>query len=189
MVHVLIDRTNTTQVAIIYSSSTNAEAVASEIASSNGVRCKAYKANVTSAEEIDAALKQITTDFERLDIMVANAGIATHHAAEDDTPDQFHEVMKVNLDGAFWTAQAAARIFKAQGSGNLIFTASVSAILVNVPQKQSAVRIHPSIGVVDADIGEVQRIQSRFGAIGKVSCGRVGRLLPSELYFTRLHCH
>lgn len=46
--------------------------------------------------------------------------------------------MRVNLDGAFFTAQAAARIFKSQGSGNIIFTASVSAILVNVPQKQAA---------------------------------------------------
>lgn len=47
--------------------------------------------------------------------------------------------MKVNLDGAFYTAQAAAKIFEKQGSGNVIFTASVSAILVNVPQKQAAV--------------------------------------------------
>ena len=43
-----------------------------------------------------------------------------------------------NLDGAFYTAQAAARIFKKQGYGNVIFTASVSATLVNVPQKQAA---------------------------------------------------
>ena len=41
--------------------------------------------------------------------------------------------------GAGYTAQAAGRIFKSQGHGNLIFTASVSAILVNVPQKQSPV--------------------------------------------------
>lgn len=46
--------------------------------------------------------------------------------------------MKVNLDGAFYTAQAAARIFKKQGYGNVIFTASVSATLVNIPQKQAA---------------------------------------------------
>lgn len=47
--------------------------------------------------------------------------------------------MRVNLDGAFYTAQAAAPIFKEQGYGNVIFTASVSATLVNVPQKQAAV--------------------------------------------------
>jgi NAD(P)-dependent dehydrogenase (short-subunit alcohol dehydrogenase family) len=47
--------------------------------------------------------------------------------------------MDVNLDGAFYSAQAAAKIFKELGKGNIIFTASVSATLVNVPQKQAAV--------------------------------------------------
>lgn len=54
--------------------------------------------------------------------------------------EEWREILKVNLDGAFYTAQAAARIFKTQGYGNIIFTASVSARLVNVPQKQVAVR-------------------------------------------------
>lgn len=45
--------------------------------------------------------------------------------------------MRVNLDGAFFTAQAAGKIFKKQGSGNVIFTSSVSSKLVNVPQKQA----------------------------------------------------
>lgn len=51
--------------------------------------------------------------------------------------------MQVNLDGAFFSSQAAARIFKEQGHGNVIFTASVSATLVNVPQKQAAVGLFP----------------------------------------------
>ncbi|TVY51076.1 putative NADP-dependent mannitol dehydrogenase, partial [Lachnellula cervina] len=68
---------------------------------------------------------------------------ATHHAALDYTPQQFRAVMDVNLDGAFYTAQAAGRIFERQvregrAKGNVVFTASVSAILVNVPQKQAA---------------------------------------------------
>jgi sorbose reductase len=37
-----------------------------------------------------------------------------------------------------WTAQAAGKIFKRQGHGSLVITASVSAILVNIPQTQAA---------------------------------------------------
>jgi hypothetical protein len=131
--------TDIPQVALIYTASKDAEQTASSIASENGITCKAYKSDVTDAKLIEETLKQIAKDFGKLDILVANAGIATHYAAEDYTPEQFSEVMKVNLDGAFYTAQAAARIFKVQGYGNIVFTASVSAILVNVPQKQSAV--------------------------------------------------
>lgn len=48
-------------------------------------------------------------------------------------------MIQVNLDGAMYTAQAAGNIFKKQGpgAGSMIFTASVSAILVNIPQKQA----------------------------------------------------
>jgi NAD(P)-dependent dehydrogenase (short-subunit alcohol dehydrogenase family) len=125
-------------VAIIYNSSKDAAEVAAEIAKANGVKCVAYQAEVKDQASIESALIQIAKDFGKLDVVVANAGIASHYAAEDVTVEQWREIMNVNLDGAFWTAQAAGRIFKKQGSGNLIFTGSVSAILVNVPQKQAA---------------------------------------------------
>ncbi|CAI6335265.1 unnamed protein product [Periconia digitata] len=126
-------------VAILYSSSKDAESTASTLASETGVTVKAYKASVQNKDEIDSVLKTIASDFGgTLDIVVANAGIANHYPAEEYTEEQWREVMAVNLDGAFYTAQSAGNIFKKQGHGNLIFTASVSAILVNVPQKQAA---------------------------------------------------
>lgn len=103
------------------------------------MRASAYQANVGVQSEIEAVVQQIAKDFGKLDIMVVNSGIVSNIAAEDYTADQWSEIMKVNLDGAFYSAQAAGRIFKEQGHGNVIFTASVSATLVNVPQKQAAV--------------------------------------------------
>ncbi|KAJ5206435.1 Short-chain dehydrogenase/reductase SDR [Penicillium cf. griseofulvum] len=125
-------------VALIYHTSNAADTIAVEIASTNNVRAAAYKANVAIQSEIEAVVQQIARDFGQLDIMVVNSGIASSIAAEDYTPDQWSEIMKVNLDGAFYSAQAAGRIFKEQGHGNIIFTASVSATLVNLPQKQAA---------------------------------------------------
>lgn len=129
------------KVALIYSSTSyDAGAIAASVASEiTGIKCRAYRSNVTDAQGIEKTLQEIECDFGHLDIVVANAGIASYHAAEDYTPEQFSEVMRVNFDGAFYTAQAAARIFKKQGKGNVIFTASVSATLVNVPQKQAVV--------------------------------------------------
>ncbi|KAF2156384.1 reductase with broad range of substrate specificity [Myriangium duriaei CBS 260.36] len=126
------------QVALIYSTTKNAADIAAAMQRETGVTCKVYQADVSKHDQINAALEKIATDFGHLDIVVANAGIASHYPAEDYTPEQFSDIMKINLDGAFYTAQSASRIFKRQGSGNLIFTASVSAILVNVPQKQAA---------------------------------------------------
>ncbi|KAJ5998335.1 Short-chain dehydrogenase/reductase SDR [Penicillium sp. IBT 35674x] len=125
-------------VALIYNSSKNADETAAEVASTNNVKAAAYQANVTSQTEIETTIQQIVKDFGKLDIIVCNSGIVSSIAAEDYTDQQWREIMQVNLDGAFFSAQAAARIFKGQGRGNVIFTASVSATLVNMPQKQAA---------------------------------------------------
>lgn len=100
---------------------------------------------MTSQEEVESVMALVTKELGEgtLDIVVANAGIATHHPGLEYTPTQFKEIMDVNLNGAFYTAQAAGRIFEKQvkeggRKGNVVFTASVSAILVNVPQKQAA---------------------------------------------------
>lgn len=94
---------------------------------------------MTSQSDIESTVQKVVKDFGKLDIMIANSGIASCVAAEDYTAEQWSDIMKVNLDGAFYSAQAAARVFKQQGFGNVVFTASVSATLVNVPQKQAAV--------------------------------------------------
>ncbi|CAG8889035.1 unnamed protein product [Penicillium nalgiovense] len=125
-------------VAIIYHSSKDAEGIASQIEAAHSITAAAYKANVSDQKDIEAAIQQITRDFGKVDILIANSGIATAISAEDYKPEEWQEIMKVNLDGAFYSAQAAARLFKTQGFGNVIFTASVSASLVNIPQKQAA---------------------------------------------------
>ncbi|KAL3429972.1 hypothetical protein BDV09DRAFT_179359 [Aspergillus tetrazonus] len=125
-------------VAIIYNSSPTAIETAAEIAAANNVTARAYKANVTDQAEIERTVQQIKRDFGHLDIIVVNSGITSNIPAEEYSVEEWRKIMDVNLDGAFYSAQAAAKIFKEQGRGNVIFTASVSATLVNVPQKQAA---------------------------------------------------
>ncbi|KAJ5403625.1 hypothetical protein N7509_003496 [Penicillium cosmopolitanum] len=126
------------KIALLYRTTTTAPKTAKELSSRYQTEAHAYKADVTAPEEISAAIDQIVQDFGRLDVILANAGICSEHAAEDYTPEEFQEIMNVNVNGAFYTAQAASRIFKKQGFGNVVFTASVSATLVNTPQRQVA---------------------------------------------------
>lgn len=124
---------------MIYNSSTTAEQTAAEIAKENNVTVCAYKANVANQQEIEAAINKVVQDFGKLDIAVVNSGVTSNIPAENYTVEQWRKIMDINLDGAFYTAQAAAKVFKTQGRGSIIFTASVSANLVNVPQTQAAV--------------------------------------------------
>ncbi|MBW0468594.1 hypothetical protein O181_008309 [Austropuccinia psidii MF-1] len=126
------------QVAILYRTTTTAPATAETFTSKYQTQCRAYKADVTVQIEIAAAIDAVVKDFGKLDVIVANAGICSEHAGDEYTPEEFQEIMDVNVNGAFYTAQAAARVFKRQGFGNVVFTASVSATLVNTPQRQAA---------------------------------------------------
>lgn len=108
-----------------------------------GVKFKAYKCNVAVKEEITKTIDRVIQEFDRLDVVVPNAGIAIHDAAEDFSQEDYRKIMDVNLDGAYYTAQAAANVFKAQKAagtllqGRIVFTASVSSLIVNYPQKQA----------------------------------------------------
>ncbi|MCF8247627.1 MAG: SDR family oxidoreductase [Saprospiraceae bacterium] len=58
--------------------------------------------------------------FGHLDIAVANAGITTYGDFFEYTPEQFQQLVAVNLQGSFFLAQFAARQMKAQGTGGRI---------------------------------------------------------------------
>lgn len=126
-------------VALIYTSSKNAPETAEKLSKETGSTVKAYQTDVKDKKTITATIQQIAKDFGKLDICVANSGIAAHHEALGYTEEDWKNIMAVNLDGAMYTAQAAGEIFKKQGPGahSMIFTASVSAILVNIPQRQA----------------------------------------------------
>ena len=125
-------------IALLYLNTPDAPQKASKIAAQNGVTIRTYKADVTKKNEIQSTMEAVVQDFGHLDIVVANAGVCSNVRSEDYTEDSWAHINKVNYDGAMWTAQAAGKIFKAQGKGNLIITASVSSVLVNYPQEQAA---------------------------------------------------
>ncbi|RDW66642.1 hypothetical protein BP5796_09391 [Coleophoma crateriformis] len=125
-------------VALIYRTTEDAPEKAASIAKANGVHIKAYRADVTIRDSIMSVLETVARDFGHLDIVVVNAGVCSNIKNLEYTEESWHHINSVNYDGAMWTAQAAGKIFKAQGRGNLVITASVSSVLVNYPQEQAA---------------------------------------------------
>lgn len=103
-----------------------------------GVKTMALKTDVTNPAEVDRMIETIVGTFGKIDVAFCNAGICINEAAEEMTYEQWKKVMDINLDGVFLTSQAAAKVMLKQGKGSIINTASMSAHIVNVPQKQCA---------------------------------------------------
>lgn len=50
--------------------------------------------------------------FGHVDVLINNAGIGTAVPATHETPDQFRQVIDINLNGSYWMAQACGRVMK-----------------------------------------------------------------------------
>lgn len=75
---------------------------------------------------VDATVER----FGRLDVMVANHGGGADHSAIDCDDESWNRVISVNLTGAFYCCQIAARRMIAQGAGgSIIVTSSTSSMV------------------------------------------------------------
>ncbi len=103
-----------------------AVAAAQSIESATGVRALAVYADVTVEADVAAMVAQAQAAFERIDLLVANAGIVIAGEAVNLRGDDFRRVLDVNLTGYFLCAKHVAPVMKAQRSGVIIQINSIS---------------------------------------------------------------
>lgn len=96
-----------------------------------GRRVLALQCDVGDEKAVDAAMAETLAAMGRIDGCFANAGVSGRGTASfmEMTSEEWHRVLRVNLDGAFYTLRAAARHMSARGGGGvLVGTASLAAI-------------------------------------------------------------
>jgi NAD(P)-dependent dehydrogenase (short-subunit alcohol dehydrogenase family) len=89
-----------------------------------GRRAVIQQTDVTQPEQCQRLVDAAMAEFGRVDILVNNAGIGTAVPATRETPEQFREVIDVNLLGCYWMAQACGRVM---GAGSSII--NISSVL------------------------------------------------------------
>jgi NAD(P)-dependent dehydrogenase (short-subunit alcohol dehydrogenase family) len=93
----------------------------------------AVATDVSVPEQCQALIDSAMQAFGRVDILINNAGVGSAHPATRETPEQFRSVIDVNLNGAYWMAQASGRVM--QPGSSIINIASVLGITTaNLPQ-------------------------------------------------------
>jgi NAD(P)-dependent dehydrogenase (short-subunit alcohol dehydrogenase family) len=81
-----------------------------------GRRCLAVPADVAKPEDCTRVVEDTVREFGRVDVLVNNAGVGIAVPATRETPEQFRQVIDVNLNGSYWMAQACARAMREGGS-------------------------------------------------------------------------
>jgi len=89
--------------------------------------------DISRLAEAEAAVALAVSRFGRLDIIVQNAGVYPWQLIEDTSEADWDRVMAVNLRGSFNAAKAALAPMRAQGSGRILFTSSITGPHVTSP--------------------------------------------------------
>jgi NAD(P)-dependent dehydrogenase (short-subunit alcohol dehydrogenase family) len=86
-------------------------------------------ADVSVLEQVEEAFEKAVRILGGVDVLINNAGISIRHKFLDITPEEWGQILAVNLTGAFYVAQTAARHMWYGGGGVILQTASTNGIM------------------------------------------------------------
>ena len=88
--------------------------------------------DVTDEVQIQAAFDRCAVEFGGLDIMVANAGLASSASIEETTVQMWRKNYDVLVEGSFLASRAAFPLMKLQPGGSIVFIGSKNALAASV---------------------------------------------------------
>jgi NAD(P)-dependent dehydrogenase (short-subunit alcohol dehydrogenase family) len=89
--------------------------------------------DVASPEACQTLVDTAMQELGRVDILVNNAGVGTAVPAIKETPEQFRQVIEVNLNGCYWMAQACGRVME-PGSSIINISSVLGITTAGLPQ-------------------------------------------------------
>jgi 2-dehydro-3-deoxy-D-gluconate 5-dehydrogenase len=100
-----------------------------------GRNFKAYQADFSQRDQLYVFINQLKSDFPKIDILINNAGMIMRNPAAEHSDEYWDKVMNVNLDAQFILSREIGANMIEQGSGKIIFTASLLSFQggINVP--------------------------------------------------------
>jgi len=146
------------------SSADKAAALENEIKSS-GVHAKAYKSNAGDFAQCEVLVNDVLKDFGKVDVCVNNAGISKDNLLLRLSPEQWDEVMNVNLKSVYnMTKQVIRPMMKAK-SGSIINMSSIIGIRGNAGQSSYAASKAGVIGFTKSVAHELGSRNIRCNAV------------------------
>ncbi|MBD0278472.1 MAG: 3-oxoacyl-[acyl-carrier-protein] reductase [Flavisolibacter sp.] len=154
-------------VAFTYVSESSAEKAQSleEKLNGLGIKAKAYRSNAGDFKECEQLVNEVVKEYGTIDICINNAGISKDNLLLRMTPEQWNEVMQINLNSVFnMTKQIVRPMMKAK-SGSIINMSSVIGLMGNAGQGSYAASKAGIIGFTKSVAKELGSRNIRCNAI------------------------
>lgn len=93
-----------------------------------GIEIDLFKANIAKRSEVVKLIEFAIEKYNRIDVLINNAGIAQEKLFTDITDEDFDKMMKINLYSAFYTTQEAVKYMLREHEGCIINISSIYAL-------------------------------------------------------------
>lgn len=90
-----------------------------------GYNARIFKADISNINEANALVNYTIGQFERIDVLVNNAGISRFNTFTEISIEEWHEVMNVNLNGVFYVTKKALQYMIPEHEGKIINISSM----------------------------------------------------------------
>jgi len=134
--------------------------------------------DVTDSKAVTAAAGALLEKFSRIDILVNNAGITRDNLLIRMTPEQWEQVLDVNLKGAFHCTRAVARTMMKQRRGRIVNVASVVGIRGNAGQANYCAS---KAGLIGLTKSVARELAPRSITVNAVAPGAIATEMTREL--------
>lgn len=159
-----------------------AQATVDEIVKAGGV-AMAVAMDVTSEDQVNAAVAQVVAAYGGVDVLVSNAGIQIVHPVEAFPFADWKKMLAIHLDGAFLTTKACLPHMQASGrGGSVIYMGSVHSKEASVLKSAYVTAKHGLIGLCKtvAKEGGKHRIRANVICPGFVRTPLVDKQIPEQ---------
>jgi 3-hydroxybutyrate dehydrogenase len=143
-----------------------AQATADEIVKAGGT-AMAVVMDVTSEEQVNAAVAQVVAAYGGVDVLVSNAGIQIVHPVEDFPYAEWKKMLAIHLDGAFLTTKACLpHMYAGKRGGSIIYMGSVHSKEASVLKAPYVTAKHGLIGLSKT----IAKEGAKYGVRSNVIC-------------------
>ena len=94
-----------------------------------GYSVRIFKADVSNISEVNSLINYTIGQFEKIDVLINNAGISKTNLFTDISYEEWNEIMNVNLNGVFYTTKKALQYMIPEMSGKIINISSIWGIV------------------------------------------------------------
>ena len=138
--------------------------------------------DVSNEEQVEAGMARVIQTFERLDILISNAGVQIVAPLVEFEFTKWKKLLAIHLDGAFLTTRAALRQMYRQKSGSIIYMGSVHSKEASPLKAPYVTAKHGLVGLakVVAKEGAAYGVRSNVICPGFVRTPLVEKQIPEQ---------